>query len=334
MDTVIFREVEMNFSKLSNLITSSIGNSNVIYINDTMINKPKNIAKAIQDFQRGSRIVIRKNNITLEDAYNILQIPHDNELINSTNSPPDYKLKPIAILLSRDSLGNVHSNIISVDKFNDKGEIESAIKFALKSPLFIGSLATNKTKLTWTSVATNTWTDCWSTAYIQYSIVLQKNPNNLNGKKAYSFIFSEINITPKNSYASGDVYIYHSNDKLGEVYEYKPIFSSNAYSINESISLSPAVSLSYKIGATMTLSKESGGIGSSDIQWKFSPFNLSGVFYPVKSKTHYETISEYSQDTNLYKGGLSYKVRMYKVLAGNFQYYATANKSNIYVSGY
>lgn len=339
-------EFEVKNIKSKDLDEIKMNKYTKIVVDGDLLDKPDFQNRLKNLFQKGYKIAIRKNDIKLKEIYEYLDINEKNNFIDIVDNNSDSVLKVVGALIFKSPNGEINTAIIRVEDYRNENEVEKAIMYSLKSEHiekiklinFIKSKFNNvayASELTWNPVASNTWVDYWTSVTVSYSVVLQKNPNNPDSQgKYYTLLYTPIDIDPKDGFSSGYAYFYHDAGGTPIIYDYGPQNTYDTTSISFTLSYPPAVTINFNIGTRVDAKVNAGGIGRSYIQWLFTPENTFGVYTPTSNMTSYELISEYTQSSTYFMGGLAYTIDMYRyVSAGNFTYYGTASITSKYVSG-
>ena len=316
-----------------------------VLVDADQLNNKQVLNKVRELYNNGAKIIIRKNNITFGEAYSYIgENTSFEDLKQSTE-----KLTTVAISMFKDSSGMIRKVKMNVE-INNEDEALRTIIIALRDdnePLrLLFNAAKNQAfvqtiKLAYASLSTS-WPpvdsyatyDSWTSVDINYAVNVYKNPNNPSNGKYYTMEETPFTVTPRTGYYSGSVYLYHTSGSSGTVNYYAPQAQTNATSINTSFGYPPSSSLSFSIGTKTNIVINSGGLGNSNIQWRFYPVGIIGTEEPTSNQTYYEPTSQYYQSGSYINQGLAYEVQMWTKSGAVFTYLASATDSGIYVDGY
>ncbi|EPR07486.1 hypothetical protein [Ruminiclostridium papyrosolvens] len=306
------------------------------------------IKQTLKDqLNNGAKIIIRKDKMSVKEIYQYFDIKSNSDVPNTIDEDGNDKLKVVAVSIKRDNLGEIHTEVISVEDFTNDQSIKKAIAYSVihntntnptekQETALIGfsNNVANATGLTWNPVASNTWIDYWDTITVSYSVVLQKNPSSpdIQGKY-YTMVYSSVDVQPKDGYLYKDVYFRHTGNTDATIYDFGPSSTSSTDTINIGFSYpTPAISMSADIGITSGISIPEGGIGSSSVKWDFYPVALYLKQFSFRA-ARFTISSEFYQKSQFYKGSLNYSIEVYKYQsAGNGYYCATASRTDRSVS--
>lgn len=296
-------------------------------------------------FDSGSMVLIRKDNMTVKEIYQYFGIEKKAEYFNPIDEQKenDDKLKVVAVSIKKNTSGEINTEVISVEDYTNEQAVQKAIAYSVKhkttdsieekktSLIEFSNNVANATGLCWNPIASNTWLDAWVTVNVSYSVVLQENPNCPDSQgKYYTMVYSAVDVQPTSSaYGYSDVYFRHSGGGTATIYDYGPTVSSSTDSISFSFAYpNPTISVGANIGITTGVAIPEGGINSTSVKWDFYP-KIFGLHTITSKSSHYALASEYRQSSRFYTGSLNYSIEMYNCQQGDYPIYvATASKSN------
>ncbi|MDI6877941.1 MAG: hypothetical protein QMC95_07750 [Desulfitobacteriaceae bacterium] len=308
--------------------------------------KNRDILNKIKErFARGSRIVFRKDNIRINEAYSLLE----ENTTQGTFEDKDFAhngLTTVAISMFKDSSGNIHTAKLNVEDNNDS-EVLRLIIIASRDDRdtvrlfqrheqqgFIQDIRPVYASLSTSWLYVRPWSsyDSWSTVDINYSYNVYKNPNNPSGGYYLSMEETSLTVTPRDGYLSGNVYVYHDSASGGTENYYAPQAQTNVNSVNLSFGYPPSTGLSFSLGTKMNIRLSSGGQGHAYTQWQFYPVGALGGVLPTKYQTYYEPTDQYYQPGSYFNQGFAYWVDMY-VASSPEVVVDTVSHTGMYVSG-
>lgn len=307
------------------------------------------LSKIRESFNSGAKIVLRKNNIKISEAYSLLGESEDPKYLEQADSAND-KLTTVAISMFKDSTGAINASKLNVE-INNENEVTRLIIIALRDDHDTLGLFKNHNeeayiqtiKPVYANLSTSwpyvkPWSnyDQWATVNVNYSCNVYKNPNNPTGGYYISMQETGVTVTPRSGYYSSYAYIYHSSASNGQVHYYSPQAQTNVTSDNTTgFGATPTSTLSFNLGTRTNIVLSSGGPGYSYSQWMFYPVNAFGQPVPTQYQTYYEPTDQYYQSGSYFSQGFSYSIQMFtQVVPGVYVYNATASHSGMYVSGY
>lgn len=346
------KEIDFNKAKVTTNLSTLKGQGiqqidskfkNVVVDADELQNQAI-LSKVRELYQKGTKIVIKKDNLTFKEAYNFVGETLDVQDQERSNN----KLTTVAISMFKDSSGIVRAARMNVE-LNNQDEALRTIIIALRddneplrllfnSPKKQAFIQTVKPALaslstSWPYVKAFSDYSSWTSVDLNYAVNVYKNPNNPSNGQYYDMEETPFTVTPRSGYYSGSVYLYHTSATSGKVNYYAPQAQTNASSISTSFGYPPSSTLSFTFGTKTNIVINTGGLGYNYIQWRFYPVGIIGTEEPTPNQTYYEPTSQYYQSGSFFNQGLSYEVQMWTKSGAIFTYLSSASDSGIYAGG-
>jgi len=329
--------------KLQDYIFRASSNIKNIVVDATLLSNEDLLTKVRASYNNGAKIVIRKDNIKVSDAYSLMGEKIPEGLTEVETGDQSKELTTVAVSMFKDSSGNIHPAKMNVE-INNSDEVLRVIIIALRdddvtSPYknseqsFIQTIKPAQATLfsSWPAVVSWPSYDQFISVDINWACALYKSPTNPDSNlKYWSVGDGQVTVTPRSGYLSGGVHIKLTSNSSGVINAFAPTPFTNKSSVSMSLGVPAADSLSINFNTSTNMVISQGGVGYPYTDFAFTP--VYGPLTQYQSKqTFYEASTQYLQDPAWFGLGFYYTVDMYE--AYTLDWFATASHSGLSISG-